>query len=176
MWINDNTGILLLIWGAVIAALLGIALWLLFSLRGQMGERRLRFTGLNAVDRITRSRYAALTVGNRSLRAVALREIGVKNGGVAFDLTDLYRYKAGLAETAHIVVEQRAAVSFDLSVEELKSLLLDGKGARLKKLRMYAVDLVGTVYEGAIGDVRKLLAEAMDPRSERRVVAPEHRE
>ena len=48
--------------------------------------------------------------------------------------------------------------------------------ARLKKLRMYAVDLVGTVYEGAIGDVRKLLAEAMDPRSERRVVAPEHRE
>ena len=73
MWINDNTGILLLIWGAVIAALLGIALWLLFSLRGQMGERRLRFTGLNAVDRITRSRYAALTVGNRSLREVALR-------------------------------------------------------------------------------------------------------
>ena len=173
MWINDNTGILLLIWGAVIAALLGIALWLLFSLRGQMGERRLRFTGLNAVDRITRSRYAALTVGNRSLREVALREIGVKNGGVAFDLTDLYRYKA---ETAHSVVEQRAAVSFDLSVEELKSLLLDGKGARLKKLRMYAVDLVGTVYEGAIGDVRKLLAEAMDSRSERRVVAPEHRE
>ena len=115
-------------------------------------------------------------MGNRSLREVALREIGVKNGGVAFDLTDLYRYKAGLAETAHIVVEQRAAVSFDLSVEELKSLLLDGKGARLKKLRMYAVDLVGTVYEGAIGDVRKLLAEAMAPRSERRVVAPEHRE
>ena len=158
MWLNENAGVLVLVIGIAALVMLGIALWILFALRSQFCVQRLRFTALYAADRVTRTPYASLTVGNRSVREVALREIGVKNGGVAFDLTALYRSKAGLSEEAHLVIEQRASVTFDLSVEELKSLLLDGKGARLKTLRLYVIDLVGTVYEGRIAPVRRLLA------------------
>ena len=95
------------------------------------------------------------------MREIAVKEIGIKNGDVAFDLTALYRYKTGLDERAHIVIEQRYSIDFSLSVDELKSLLTDEKGGRLGTLRLYAVDLMGNFYQGRIAPVRKLLADTI---------------
>ena len=90
------------------------------------------------------------------------REIGIKNGGVAFDLTALYRKKAGLDERARIVIEQRHSIDFSLTVEELSGVLIDGeKGKRLKTLRLYALDLMGNLYQGRIGAVKKLLSASL---------------
>ena len=98
-------------------------------------------------------------MGNRSVSEIALKEIGIKNGRVAFDLTALYRRKAGLEPKARIVVEQRRSVSFRLEREELAAVLTEGRrGKQLHALRLYAVDLTGNVYEGRIPAVRKLLA------------------
>ena len=159
MWLNDNAGIVVLVLGVLMLAMLAVLLWLVFSLRSRFAVQRLKFVGLYSADVVTRRVYAALTVGNRSVSEIAIREIGIKNGGVAFDLTRLYREKAGLDERTRIVVEQRHSLSFDLSVGELSGVLVDGKnGRQLKTLRLYAVDLMGNLYEGKIPAVRRLLA------------------
>ena len=162
MWLNDNAGILVLIIGIVAIALLGVILFLVFSLRSRFAVQRLRFVGLYATDVETRRAYASLTVGNRSVSEIAVKEIGIKNGGVAFDLTALYRKKAGLDERARIVIEQRHSIDFTLTVEELSGVLIDGeKGKRLKTLRLYALDLMGNLYQGRIGAVKKLLSASL---------------
>ena len=103
--------------------------------------------------------------------------MGIKNGGVAFDLTALYRYKTELDERAHIVIEQRSSIDFSLSVDELKSLLLDDKSGRLGTLRLYAVDLVGNLYQGRIAPVKKLLADTLrvqNAAGEQKRIVPAH--
>ena len=166
MWLNDNAGILVLILGIVTIALVGVVLWLVFSLRSRFAVQRLKFVGLYATDVHTREAYASLTVGNRSVSEIAIKEIGIKNGGIAFDLTALYRAKEGMDERTRIVIEQRHSIDFSLSVEELKGILVDGKkGKELKTLRLYALDLMGNLYQGKIGAVRKLLADSMAGRT-----------
>lgn len=161
MWLNENAGILVLVIGVICIALLAVVLWLVFSLRSRFAVQRLKFVGLYSTDMTTRTPYAALTIGNKSVSEIAIREIGIKNGGVAFDLTQLYREKAGLDARARIVIEQRHSIDFTLSVSELQGVLIDGKkGKELKTLRLYALDLMGNVYEGRIGAVKKLLASA----------------
>ena len=109
-----------------------------------------------------RTDYASLTIGNRSVSEIALKELGVKNGRIAFNLTALYRKKEGLDEKTHIVIEQRRSIGFRLEREELLALLVDGKrGKVLRALRLYAIDLTGNVYEGRIPAVRKLLAQLL---------------
>lgn len=166
MWLNDNAGILVLVLGIVTIVLLGVVLWLVFSLRSRFAVQRLKFVGLYATDMQSREAYASLTVGNRSVSEIAIKEIGIKNGGVAFDLTRLYRSKEGLDERARIVIEQRHSIDFTLSVEELKGVLVEGKkGKELKTLRLYALDLMGNLYQGKIGSVRKLLSDSLAGRT-----------
>ena len=165
MWLNENAGVIVFAVGIVAIVMLGISLWILLALRSQFCVQKLKFIALYATDRVSRAQYASLTIGNRSVREVAVKEIGIKNGGVAFDLTALYRSKKGLADQAHIVIEQRASIDFSLSLDELKGLLLDGrsdgKGFRLGTLRLYAIDLMGNLYQGRIAPVKKLLADAL---------------
>lgn len=161
MWLNENAGVMILIIGIAVITMMGIALWILFGLRNQFCVQKLKFTALYAVDRVTRVKYASLTIGNRSVREIALKELGVKNGRVSFDLTALYRAKAGLADREHIVIEQRSSIDFSLSQEELKTLLTDSKNLLPGSLRLYAIDLTGNLYQGRIGAVRKLLAETL---------------
>lgn len=161
MWLNENAGILVLVLGIIGIVLTALVLWLVFSLRSRFAVQRLKFVGLYSTDMSTRTPYAALTIGNRSVSEIAIREIGIKNGGVAFDLTKLYREKAALDARARIVIEQRHSIDFTLSVSELEGVLIDGqKGKELRTLRLYALDLMGNVYEGRIGAVKKLLAAA----------------
>ena len=89
MWLNENAGVMILIIGIAVITMMGIALWILFGLRSQFCVQKLKFTALYAVDRVTRVKYASLTIGNRSVREIALKELGVKNGRVSFDLTAL---------------------------------------------------------------------------------------
>lgn len=159
MWLNENAGIVVLIFGILTIALLAVMLWLVFTLRNRFAVQRLKFVGLYATDVETRTDYAALTVGNRSVSEIAIKELGIKNGGVAFNLTALYKRKEGLDEKARIVIEQRRSIGFCLEREELWALLTDGKkGKELKTLRLYAIDLTGNVYQGRIPAVKKLLA------------------
>ena len=68
-----------------------------------------------------------------------------------------------IAPEMRIVVEQRSSVSFTLSADELRVVLVDGKDGKKKlgTLYLYAVDLTGNLYKGRIGNVRKLLAELL---------------
>lgn len=162
MWMNDNAGILVLILGIVIIVILAVILCLEISLRGRFTSQRLKFIGLYATDVATRQVYASLTIGNRSVSEIVIKEIGIKNGRVAFDLTPLYRAKLGMDARTRIVIEQRHSIDFSVSVSELEGVLVDGKnGKQLRTLRLYAVDLMGNLYQGRIDAVRKLLSDVM---------------
>ena len=162
MWLNENAGIVILIFGILTVVMLAVMLWLVLTLRNRFAVQRLKYVGLYATDVEARTDYASLTVGNRSVSEIALKELGVKNGRVAFDLTSLYKRKEGLDAKARIVIEQRRSIGFRLEREELWALLIDGKrGKELKTLRLYAIDLTGNVYEGRIPAVKKLLAGMM---------------
>lgn len=162
MWLNENAGIVVFVFGVLTLALLVTVLWLVFTLRNRFAVQRLKFVGLYATDVDDRTDYASLTIGNRSISEIALKELGVKNGRIAFNLTSLYRKKEGLDEKTHIVIEQRRSIGFRLEREELLALLVDGKrGKVLRTLRLYAIDLTGNVYEGRIPAVRKLLAQLL---------------
>ncbi len=162
MWMNDNAGILVLILGIVIIVILAVILCLEISLRGRFTSQRLKFIGLYATDVTTRQVYASLTIGNRSVSEIVIKEIGIKNGRVAFDLTPLYRAKLGMDARTRIVIEQRHSIDFSVSVSELEGVLVDGKnGKQLRTLRLYAVDLMGNLYQGRIDAVRKLLSDVM---------------
>ena len=156
MWLNENAGTLVLILGIVIVALVAVVLCLVLSLRSRFASQRLKFVGLYATDMATRQVYASLTIGNRSVSEIALKEIGIKNGRVAFDLTPLYRAKHGMDAHANIVIEQRHSVDFYVTVQELEGILVEGKAG---VLRLYAVDLMGNLYQGRVNAVRRMLAD-----------------
>ncbi len=160
MWMNENAGLLVLILGAALIALTIVVLCIVLSLRNCFTTQRLKFAGLYAMDVNTRQAYAALTVGNRSVSEIVIKEIGIKNGRVAFDLTPLYRTKHRMDGRARIVVEPRHSVDFTLSVQELSGVLVEGRKGGAK-LRLYAVDLVGNLYQGRIRAVEKLLADSL---------------
>ena len=65
-----------------------------------------------------------------------------------------------------IVIEQRSSITFTVSAEDLTKVLVDGKNGKqvLKTLRVYAVDLTGTLYQGKVPAVKKLLNELVHGR------------
>lgn len=73
----------------------------------------------------------------------------------------MYKQKKELSPDARVVIEQRSSISFSLTAEELRRVLIDGEEGKkiLKKLSIYAVDLTGIMYRGKVSAVRKLLAE-----------------
>lgn len=159
-WINDNCGILVLIFSIVIIALVGLITWLLLMLRSRIAVQRLNFLGSYAMNKDSKERYAELTIGNRSLNDVGLSELGIRNGKVNFPLTDYYKRQKDMKNDARIVLEQRSAISFTLPIEELARLALDVKGKKvIRSVKVYAVDLTGTFYSGRVSDVKKLMKE-----------------
>lgn len=160
-WLNEHSGLLVLISAILIVFLIIFAIFLMVDLRSRIAVQRLKFLGLSSVDFETRERYAEITVGNKSLNEVGLAEFGISNGIVNYDLTAIYKQKNGLPADSRIVVEQRSALTFRLTTEELKKTLLDGEKKQLKKLRVYAIDLTGNRYRGTLSAVRKLLATVL---------------
>lgn len=163
-WLNENSGILVLVSAVISIALLILCVWLIYSLKSKIAVQRLNFLGFYSADPDSRENYAEFTVGNKSLNDVGVAEIGIRNGKVNFNLTDLYKEKKGMPADARIVIEQRSAISFTLSAGELKKVLVDGADGKkiLRGLKVYAVDLTGTLYQGRVGAVKKLLAELVE--------------
>ncbi len=162
-WLNENAGILIIVFAVALIALTVTIIVMLNRMLRNIAVQRLNFLGFYSADVQTRAKYAELTIGNKSLNDVGLSELGIRNGKVNFSLTALYKQKKGIAPETRVVVEQRSSVSFTLSAEELRVVLTDGKDGKkqLKTLRLYAVDLTGNLYQGRIGNVRKLLAELL---------------
>ena len=161
-WLNKGVGLIVVISSIVIVLLIAAVLAMLLILHNKLAVQRLNFLGFYAADAETRKRCAECTIGNRSLNEVALNEIGVKNGKVSFNLTDLYKQKNNLTPESRVVIEQRSSLRFSLTEKELMGLLVDGKkGKELKALRLYAVDLTGNLYQGKIRSVHRLLSELL---------------
>lgn len=157
-WLNQHSGLLVLISAVLIVALLIFAILLMVSLRNRIAVQKLKFLGLSSVDFDTREHYAEITVGNKSLNEVGLAEFGLQNGITTFDLTALYKQKNGLPADSRVVIEQRSAITFRLTEADLRKALLDGEKKKLKKLRVYAIDLTGNRYRGNLSAIKKLLA------------------
>lgn len=162
-WLNENSGLVALLSAIVIVALVAACLALVFNLRGKIAVQRLNFLGFYSAELDSRKNYAEIVIGNKSLNDLAISELGIKNGKMSFNLTSLYREKENLTEDARIFIRQRSAIRFRLSVDELKKVLMDGKGGKkvLRTLKVYVVDATGTLYQGRIGAVGKLLRDLM---------------
>ncbi len=161
-WINENAGVIILVAAIIIFVLLGLCVWLLFYLKNRIAVQRLFFLGFYSASIDTGKRYADFTVGNKTLQTIGVAEIGVMNGKVAFNLTELYREKASLPPDAKLMVGQRSSITMRLTVDELKKLVVTKNGEkRVGTLRMYVVDLSGTLYRGRVGAIRKLLRETL---------------
>ena len=161
-WLNENSGILVLIIGIIVVAMLALSIFLVMGLRNSIAVQKLKILGLFAVDFDSRDRYAEITVANKSLNEVGVAELGIQNGITNFDLTALYKEKNNLLPDSRVVIEQRSAITFRLSSEELKKALLTGEKNPLKKLRFYAIDLTGTLYRGNLKAIKKLLATMLN--------------
>lgn len=172
-WINENSGILVLIGTILVVALLALCIFLMISLRNRIAVQRLKILGLFAVDFDSRERYAEITVANKSLNDVGIAELGIQNGITNFDLTPLYKEKSGYLPDTRVVIEQRSAITFRLSGEELLKVLLNGEKKPLKKLRFYAIDLTGTLYRGRLRAIQKLLATMLYEQKNGIVYTPE---
>lgn len=161
-WLNENAGVLILITAIIILALIGVIIWHLLYIRSTIAVRRLSFLGFYSKSLDTHKNYADFTIGNRTLHTVGVSEIGLQNGRVSFNLTDLYREKAGLPADAKIVIVQRSSLTFRLTADELKKTVIK-KDDKLKvgTLRAYAVDSTGALYRGSVPSVRRMLLEGL---------------
>lgn len=166
-WINENAGIIVLVTAIIIIVLASVCLWLLFHLKNRIAVQRLSFLGFWSTSMETGKRYADFTVGNKSLHAVGVQEIGLRNGTVSVSLTELCREKASLPAEAKLVVAQRGSLTFRLTEEELKKICGPTKEERspVRTLRAYVVDLSGTLYQGKVRAVKKLLKLLLEEES-----------
>ena len=161
-WLNENSGILVLIFSIIIIILIALCVWLLFSLHSKIATQKLKFVGFYSVNRDTKKRYASLTIGNKSINDIIINEIGIQNGKVNFPLTDVYKRRNSLSPNARIIIEQRNSLSLELLCEELRQFVLEKNGKTiLQTLRIYAIDMTGTTYSGKIPTVKKLMVEML---------------
>lgn len=159
--LNANAGLIVLIVSILFTVILGGIVWLLISIRQKIAVQRLKFIGQFSADPDTRKMVANITVSNRSLNDVTITELGLRNGKVNFNYTDVYKKQNNLNKDARVVVGQRDAIRFVLTAEELaKSLIQDYKGKIvLNSVFVYAMDSTGISYKGKVSDIKKLLAE-----------------
>ena len=161
-WLNENSGVVVLIFSIIIIALIALSVCLLFSLHRKIATQKLKFVGFYSVNRDTKKRYASLTIGNKSINDIIINEIGIRNGKVNFPLTDVYRRRNSLTQNARITIEQRNSLNLELHCEELRQFVLEKNGKTiLQTLRIYAIDTTGTTYSGKIPTVKKLMVEML---------------
>lgn len=159
--LNANAGLIVLIVAILFAVVMGVIIWMLISIHGKLAVQRLKFIGQFSADPDTRRMVANITVSNRSLSDVTITEIGLRNGKVNFNYTELYKQQSHLNKDARVVVGQRDAIRFTLSAEDLaKTLIQNYKGKIvLNSVYVYAMDSTGISYKGKVPDIKKLLAE-----------------
>ncbi len=165
-WINENSGLLVLIAGGVILALVIVALIQNCRLQQKIVSQRLNFLGLYSEKAESHEKYVKLVVGNKSLVDFGFSELGIRHGKVTVDLTAAYREKKKLPEKTRLSIEQKNTVELCLSAEELKKYLVGSKTKfKLGTLSLYLIDLSGRMYTARIPQVRKLLKETLREKS-----------
>ncbi len=159
--LNEYAGLIAIISVIVLVAASAVTIFLLLSLRKKLAVQRLKFLGQFSADPDSRKMVADITVSNRSLNDITITEVGLINGKVNFNYTEVYKRQRGLNKDARIVVGQREAIRLVLSAEDLaKTLIQNAKGkVILKKVYVYAMDSTGVNYKGKVADVRKLLLQ-----------------
>ena len=161
-WLNENSGVLVLVFSVIAIAMIVVCICFLLSIHSKIITQKLKFKGFYSVNRGTKKRYAELIIGNKSINDIGLAELGIQNGKVNYPLTDEYRSQKSLQKDTMITLEQRNSLSFELTCEQLRQLVLEKNGKKiLKTLRIYAVDMTGTLYRGKISAVRKLMRELL---------------
>lgn len=163
MELSEILLVIMLVVSALTVIAVAVVIFLLVNLRNKIAVQKLKFLGFYAQDTLTRENYAEFVVGNKSLNEVGIAEMGLRNGTVTFDLTGLYKRRAGLRKDDRLVIEQRSSLRFRLSEEDLASVLVDGKkGKMLGSLKIYCVDLTGTLYTGKLNGVKKLAQKVLN--------------
>ncbi len=161
-WFNENAGVMVLLLTVLSVVAFVALIVLVVTLKNRIAVQRLKMVGFYSRNADSRENYAEFTIGNRSLNDVGVMEIGLQNGKINLDFTELYMKKANLNRGTRIVIDQRSSITFRMTEEELSSVLLETpKGKKLSRLRLYVVDLPGNVYYGRMHAVRKLLSESM---------------
>ena len=154
--------VIILVVTALVAVAAAVAILMIVNLRNKIAVQKLKFLGFYSQDTLSRENYAEFVIGNKSLNEVGIAEMGLKNGSVTFDLTALYKKRAGLRKEDRLVVEQRSSLRFRLTEQELANVLVDGaKGKMLGSLKIYCVDLTGTLYAGKLRGVKKLAQKVL---------------
>lgn len=163
MQLSEILLVIMLVVSALTVIAVAVVIFLLVNLRNKIAVQKLKFLGFYAQDTLSRENYAEFVVGNKSLNEVGIAEMGLRNGTVTFDLTGLYKRRAGLRKNDRLVIEQRSSLRFRLSEEDLASVLVDGKkGKMLGSLKIYCVDLTGTLYTGKLNGVKKLAQKVLN--------------
>lgn len=163
MELSEILLVIMLVVSALTVIAVAVVIFLLVNLRNKIAVQKLKFLGFYAQDTLTRENYAEFVVGNKSLNEVGIAEMGLRNGTVTFDLTGLYKRRAGIRKDDRLVIEQRSSIRFRLSEEDLASVLVDGKkGKMLGSLKIYCVDLTGTLYTGKLNGVKKLAQKVLN--------------
>lgn len=163
MQLSEILLVIMLVVSALTVIAVAVVIFLLVNLRNKIAVQKLKFLGFYAQDTLSRENYAEFVVGNKSLNEVGIAEMGLRNGTVTFDLTGLYKRRAGLRKDDRLVIEQRSSIRFRLSEEDLASVLVDGKkGKMLGSLKIYCVDLTGTLYTGKLNGVKKLAQKVLN--------------
>ncbi len=159
--LNENAGLIILIVAVILVAILGVVVWLLIDMRKRVAVQRLKFIGQFSADPDTRRMVANITVSNRSLTDITITELGLRNGKVNFNYTDVYKKENRLSKDARVVVGQRDAIRFTLAAEDLVKTLIQNANGKvvLKSVSVYAMDSTGIAYIGKVPDVKKLLGE-----------------
>ena len=157
MQLSEVLLVIILIVAALVLVAVCADIAFTMSIRSRLSTQKLKFLGFYEQDPATRESYAEFVIGNKALNEVGISKLGLKNGSVTFDLTALYKKRAGLRADDKLIIEQRSSLRFRLSESELATVLVDGKkGKLLGALKIYCVDLTGTYYEGKLKGVKKL--------------------
>ena len=129
-WINEHSGLIMLIASIIIILMIGVTVWLILRLHSKIAVQKLNFLGFYSINKDTHERYGELRIGNKSINDVGICELGIQNGKVNFPLTEKYKLDKNMPADARIVLEQRSSINFDMSLDELRSVLVDVHGKK----------------------------------------------
>ncbi|MDE6274102.1 MAG: hypothetical protein K2L87_03535 [Clostridiales bacterium] len=161
-WLEEHSGLLVLICSVLIIALLAVIIYAVCDVRKKIASQKINFLGLYEVDPNTHVAYAKLTFGNKSINNLGITELGIKNGGVNIPFTAEFRAQKRLGDTARIIIEPRCAIDLLLDTAMLRKVVFEKNDKKvLKTLRLYAIDVAGTCYQGKAKAVKRLVHELM---------------
>ncbi len=157
-WMNENSGLLVVIVGAVLLLFVIVLLLQLWSLNRKIISQRLNFLGMYSKQAENNQTYVKLVIGNRALADFGFTEIGLRCGKSTVNLTNVYRSKQGIPAEMRLSIEQKNAIELSLSEQEMKSYVLPN-GKKCTSFSLYIVDTVGKIYMKKMANIKRFAKE-----------------